>query len=171
MGRRIIDIPSFTPSAYADTTSYGNSSYAFYILGGSASQLVRIHEVSILGQAASSSSPTFMILARDSTIAALSTSYYTASSNDTFMDATASALSSPTITGNGGSSNPQRSATGKLLNLSLNAFGGINFWRANKWDECPTIYSNNTTSGEVSLSAFTGGTVGLIGVHAIYEAA
>ena len=55
------------------------------------------------------------------------------------------------------------------MNCSLNAFGGVYFWRANKWDECPVILGNTASNGEMSLSAFTGGTPGAIGVHAIYE--
>jgi len=169
MARRIITIPTFTPSAYADTTSYSNSSYAFYIQGGSITQQIKIHEISILGQAASSSSPTFMILARDSLIASTSTTFTTAATSDSAMDTATAALAAAPITANGASTNPQRAASLKLLNLSLNAFGGINFWRANKWDECPTLLGSAVNVGEVSLSAFTGGTPGLIGVHCIYE--
>lgn len=55
------------------------------------------------------------------------------------------------------------------MNCSLNAFGGVYFWRANKWDECVDLVGLATTIGELSLSAFTGGTPGAIGVHAIYE--
>ena len=55
------------------------------------------------------------------------------------------------------------------MNCSLNAFGGVYFWRANKWDECPTTLGNAINVGEISLSAFTGGTPGAIGAHMIYE--
>ena len=55
------------------------------------------------------------------------------------------------------------------MNCSLNAFGGVFFWRANKIEECPSVLGNTASLGEVSLSAFTGGTPGAIGTHFIYE--
>ena len=86
------------------------------------------------------------------------------------MDTSSAALTAVPFTGyQVTSTQPQRSSTLHLLNCSLNAFGGVYFWRANKWDECPTILGNTASLGEVSLSAYTGGTPGAIGVHAIYE--
>ena len=56
-----------------------------------------------------------------------------------------------------------------MANCSLNAFGGVYFWRANKVEEAFAVLGNTASLGEVSLSAFTGGTPGLIGAHMIYE--
>src|SRR5208337_4948596 len=118
MARRIINLPTVAMSVYADTTSYANSSYGFYIQGGSTTQQIKIHEISILGQASSTSSPVFALLARDSTIASTSTTYTTAGASDAPLDTATAALSAPAITANGASTNPQRAATLKLLNLS-----------------------------------------------------
>ena len=79
------------------------------------------------------------------------------------------ALSAAALTGNTNTTKPQRSSSLHLLNCSLNAYGGSFFWRANKMDECVTIVGNTASLGEVSLSAFTGGTPGAIGAHMIYE--
>jgi hypothetical protein len=167
MARRIVSITTITPTATADTTNLVDATYPFLLQGGTATQLNRIHEISISGQAASSSSPTFMILARDSTIAA--TNSAGAGETDAPLDTATAALAAPALTGNTNATKPQRSSSLHLLNCSLNAFGGVYFWRANKVDECPAVLGNAVNVGEVSLSAFTGGTPGAIGAHMIYE--
>jgi hypothetical protein len=166
MARRIVSVATITPVAYADTTNLVNGNYPFALLGGSTTQLNRIHEISISGQAASSSSPTFMLLARDSTLAA---TLGATTTTDAPADVATAALAAPPTTGNTWTTAPQRSSTLHLLNCSLNAFGGVYFWRANKVDECISVYGNAVNVGEVSLSAFTGGTPGAIGAHMIYE--
>jgi hypothetical protein len=60
---------SITPTATADTTNLVDSTYCFFLQGGGSTQQLRISEVYIGGEAASTSSPTIMVLARDSTIA------------------------------------------------------------------------------------------------------
>ena len=168
MARRIVAITTLTPTAFGDTVTLTSATYPFLVQGGTATQSVKIHELSISGQAASSSSPTFMLLSRDSTVGVTVTNG--TGVTDTAMDASTAALAAPTVTGNTTGTGAQRSATAHLINASLNAFGGVYFWRANKWDECPTILGNTQPLGEVSLSAFTGGTPGAIGSHLIYEA-
>jgi hypothetical protein len=172
MARRIVAITTITPTATGDTANLVDATYPFLLLGGSASQLNRIHEVSISGQAPTTSSPTYMLLARDSTVAT-GTNTNGAGQTDAAVDFATAALAAPALTGNSNATTkPQRSSTLHLLNCSLNAFGGSYFWRANKVDECPTIFGNSNVSpllGEVSLSAFTGGTPGAIGAHMIYE--
>ena len=66
---------------------------------------------------------------------------------------------------------PQRSnATSQgRLELGLNAFGGIMKWNPYTPDMAFSILGNTAPLGEVSLSAFTGGTVGNISAHIIYE--
>lgn len=167
MARRILSYTTFTPTATADTANLVDATYAYFLMGGSGTQSIKVHEISISGQAASSSSPTFMLLSRDSTVNVTPTS--ATGLMDTYMDPATAALAAPPVTGNQATTKPQRSSTLHLLNCSLNAFGGVYFWRANKWDECPTILGNTASNGEVSLSAFTGGTVGPIGLHTIYE--
>lgn len=166
MARRIVSITSVTPTATADTVALADTTYAMVVQGGSTTQVNYIHEVSISGQAASSSSPTFMLLARDSTIAVTLGSTGT---TDASLDPATVALTAAPITGNAFTTKPQRSATLHLLNCSLNAFGGVYFWRANKIDEAVRVLGNTASFGEVSLSAFTGGTPGAIGAALIYE--
>jgi len=167
MARRIVAITTITPTSTADAAALASATFPFLLQGGSATQANKIHEISISGQATSSSSPTFMILGRDSSVAA--TNSLGTGQSDAPLDTATAALSAPALTGNTNTTTPQRSATLHLLNCSLNAFGGVYFWRANKWDECPTTYGNAVNVGEVSLSAFSGGNPGAIGAHMIYE--
>jgi hypothetical protein len=55
-----------------------------------------------------------------------------------------------------------------LLNLSFNAFGGIVRWVAAPGQEIGML-GNTASLGEISLSAYTGGTPGLMGSHFILE--
>ena len=167
MARRIVSITTITPTATADATNLADATYPFLLQGGSSTQQNRIHEISISGQASASSSPTFMLLARDSTVAVTNSSG--TGQTDAAMDTATAALAAPALVGNTNTTKPQRSATLHLLNASLNAYGGSFFWRANKVDECIDIVGNTASLGEVSLSAFTGGTPGAIGAHMIYE--
>lgn len=167
MARRIVSITTQTPTATADTTNLVDATYPFLIQGGSGTQINRIWEVSISGQASASSSPTFMILSRDSTIAA--TNSLGTGQTDAVIDSSMAALAAPALTGNTNTTKPQRAATLHLLNCSLNAYGGNFFWRANRVEECPAIIGASVNTGEASLSAFTGGTPGAIGAHMIYE--
>ena len=168
MARWINAVTTITPTATADTANLVNATFPMLLQGGSTTQEVRIHEISISGQAASSSSPTFMILGRDSTVAASTSAAGTGQTNAALDPATV-ALAAPPVTNNSNATAPQRSSTLHLMNCSLNAFGGVYFWRANKVDECVSVLGNAASLGEVSLSAFTGGTTGAIGVHLIFE--
>jgi len=160
---------TLSPAATGDTTNLVDNTYPHVVQGGSATQLVNIWEVSISGQAPSSSSPTFMLLAFDSQVGTGSNTRG-AGQTDTNMNPATAALALPVLTGNQFATlKPRRSATAHLANMSLNAFGGVYFWRANRVEECFTVLGNGTTTGEISLSAFTGGTPGLLGSHLIYE--
>lgn len=167
MARRITSITTLTPTATADTTNLVDATYPFLLKGGSTTQLNYLHEISISGQAASSSSPTFMILSYDSTVSA--TNSTGTGQTDSPNHPSTAALTAPALVGNTNTTKPQRSSSLHLANCSLNAFGGVYFWRANKIDECFVVLGNAASTGEASLSAFTGGTPGAIGAHAIYE--
>lgn len=167
MARRIVSVTTQTPTATADTTNLVDATYPFLLQGGSASQLNRVSEVSITGQASASSSPTFMILSRDTTVAV--TNSNGAGQTDAPVDPATAALAAPALTGNTNTTKPQRSSSAHLLNCSLNAFGGNFFWRANKVEEMMPVLGNTQPLGEVSLSAFTGGAAGAIGAHMVYE--
>lgn len=167
MARRIVSQTTGTPTAFADTIAMTSGAYPFILQGVSATQLSKVWEISISGQAASSSSPTIMLLSRDSTIGVGNSNG--TGVTDAAIDPATAALAAPVLTGNINATPPQRSATLHLANCSLNAFGGVYFWRANRLEECFSIVGNTASLGEVSLSAFTGGTPGLIGSHMIYE--
>lgn len=170
MARRIVSMTTITPTATADNpTALTNAQYPYALQGSSATQLTNIWEVSINGQANSTSSPTFMLLSYDSVVGTGAQTQGTGGNDNGTNPATA-ALGSPVGSGNTfASAGPQRSVSGHLLNCSLNAFGGVFFWRANRVEECMTMLGNAQPLGSISLSAYTGGSTGFIGCHTIYE--
>lgn len=165
MAKRALGLTTNTPTATADTTNLVDATYFGVVQGGSSTQRINILEVYLGGQAASST-PTFMLLSRDSTVAA--TVSLGTGQTDAALDASTAALAAPPVTGNTASTKPQRSSTLHLLNLSFNAFGGVIRWVAAPGEEI-SISGNTASLGEVSLSAFTGGTPGAMGGHIIYE--
>lgn len=165
MAKRVLGLTTFTPTATADTTNLVDATYLGVIQGGSSTQRINILEVFLGGQAGSSA-PTFMLLARDSTVAV--TVSQGTGGTDAALDASTAALAAPAVVGNTATTKPQRSSTLHLLNLSFNAFGGLIRWLAAPGEEI-TVIGNTASLGEVSLSAFTGGTPGLMGGHVIYE--
>jgi|SRR5579872_1575825 len=167
MAKRIVSVTTQTPTATADTTNLVDATYPFLLQGGSSTQRTNILEIYLGGQAGSSS-PTFMILSRDSTVATGTNSNGTGQT-DAALDGATAALGAPALTGNSNATTkPQRSSSLHLLNLSFNAFGGIVRWVAAPGEEISVI-GNTASLGEVSLSAFTGGTPGALGAHMIYE--
>lgn len=165
MAKRIVSVTTITPTATADTTNLVDATYPFLLQGGTTTQRANIYEIYLGGQAGSST-PTFMILSRDTTIAV--TNSNGTGQTDAPLDASTAALAAPALVGNTNTTKPQRSATAHLLNLSFNAFGGIVRWVAAPGEEISVI-GNTQPLGEVSLSAFTGGTAGAMGAHMIYE--
>jgi len=98
MARRIFSFANIaTVTAFADTTGLTNNQYPGFIAGGSGTQQIKIHEISISGQAASSSSPTFMLWSRDTTVAVTPSSG--AGVMDAVMDPATVALTNPPISG------------------------------------------------------------------------
>lgn len=165
MAKWSLQVNTITPTATADTTALVDNTYLGLIQGGSTTQRINVIEVMMSGQAGASS-PSIMQLARDSTVGA-TVSLGTGATNAALDTATA-ALAAPQVVGNSATTDPQRAATLKLLNLSFNAFGGIVRWVAAPGEEI-SLVGNAVNVGEVSLSAFTGGTTGLMGSHIIYE--
>jgi hypothetical protein len=165
MAKFSFKVSTFTPVAVADTTNFTDAGY-MALQGGSSTQRIDISEVSISGQAAASA-PSLLVLSRDSTVGATLTSLSAGNSNAA-LDPASAALAAPPVGFVASTTKPQRSATLGLLNLSLNAFGGIYRWVANQGSEIKML-GNAASFGEVSLSHYTGGTPGLIGAHIIYE--
>jgi hypothetical protein len=165
MARYSLSWTSITPTATADTTNLVDSTYAAVLQGGSSTMRLAINEVYIGGEAAASSSPTIMVLARDSTVAA------TVSAGTTRNAALGGSTVAPgtlATFGHIATTKPQRSATLHLLHLSFNAYGGIARWQARHGEEI-SVVGNTASLGEVSLSAFTGGTPGATSGHILYE--
>lgn len=167
MAKRSVSVTTQTPTATADTTDLVDATYPFLLRGGSSTQRSNIYEIYLGGQAGSSS-PTFWILGRSSTVGTGANSNG-AGQNDAALDPATAALAAPALTGNTNATlKPQRSSTLKLLNLSINGFGGIVRWVAAPFEEI-SIVGNTASLGELTLSAFTGGTPGAFGSHMIYE--
>jgi hypothetical protein len=156
---------SWTPTAVADNTTQ-TANGACFLQGGSATQKLLVSEVYMGGQAGASS-PTYMVFARDVIIGVTSITLGTNGKNAPLDPFTAN-LAAPQVAGFSATTMPSRSTTLHLLNLSFNAFGGIVRWVAYPTEEI-TIYGTAVNVGESSLSAFTGGTPGLMGSHIIYE--
>lgn len=168
MAKRIFSAVTYTPTATADASALANGTYQA-IRGGGSAQLLNIVEIYMGGQAPSTSSPCIMLFARHSTIATTPTAL-AAPNGDGPAHPSTVALAAPPVTFVAAATGGQRSATvaDKLLNLSFNAYGGVVNWQAPQ-DGGPAILGNTAPLGEASLSAFTGGTVGLIGSHIMYE--
>lgn len=167
MARYSLSWTSITPTATADTTNLVDSTYASVLQGGSSTQRLNVNEVYIGGEAAASSSPSIMVLARDSTVAVTVTAGTT---RNAATDGSTTAPGTLATTGHIATTKPQRSATLHLLHLSFNAYGGIARWQARYGEEL-SVVGNTASLGEMSLSAFTGGTTGATSGHILYEVA
>jgi hypothetical protein len=165
MAKRIFAESSWTPIAVADTANM--TSGAFMALqGGSATQRIDILEIYEGGEAGASA-PTFMNLARDSTVGA-TLSIANAGASDGPTDPATAALAAPPVAFDTATTKPQRDTAKARLPLAVNAFGGIVRWVAQPGGEFKML-GNTASFGEVSLSAFTGGTAGLMSAHIVYE--
>lgn len=167
MAKRIFHAANWTPTATADTSAHANATY-MALKGGSSTQLINIVEVYI-GGLAGASSPTLMQLARVSTIETTPTALASPNSDGPAHASTAALAAAP-VSFVAAAAGPQRSAvtTDAKLELALNAFGGIVRWVAAPGGEWSQI-GNTAALGESILSAFTGGTVGAISAHIMYE--
>lgn len=167
MARYSFATTSITPTATADSANLVDSTYLAYLQGGNASMRLNISEIYMGGEAASSSSPTIMVLARDSTVGTgTATGGYSA-----VLDASNTAPGTTARFGNANATTKSiRSATLHLLHLSFNAYGGIVRWVARPGEEL-SVVGASASLGEISLSAFTGGTPGQMSSHVLYEVA
>lgn len=164
MAKRSLSTTAVTLAAFADAAALTDNNYCGVILGGSGTQRTNVIEVFIGGQA-TSSAVEIMLLARDSTVAG---TLVAGSTFDAALDPATAALAAPAVVGNSATTDPQRSTTLHLLNLTFNAFGGVIRWVAAPGEEI-SIVGNTASLGEVSLSAFTGSGTGPVGSHVIYE--
>lgn len=158
---------SITPTATADTTNLVDSTYPLILLGGSATMRLNVSEIYMGGEASATSSPCIMVLARDSTVAATVTAGTT---RNAATDASSTAPGTLATVGHIATTKPQRSSTLQLLDLSYNAYGGVTRWQSRPGEEISAV-GNTASLGELSLTAFTGGTTGAMSGHVLYEIA
>ena len=168
MAKRIANNVTMTPTATADATNLVDSQYPMAILGGAAGQITNIIEVYLGGQAGAST-PTFILLSRDSQFATGSLTKDATLSDAAMIQSTTALASVPTVFSKAATNKPQRDAAQHLLNLSFNAFGGIVRWVAAPGEEISIVGNATASASEASLSAFTGGTAGLMGSHMVFE--
>jgi len=166
MAKWSFKVSSFTPVAVLDATNFTDAGY-MALMGGSSTQKIEVSEIYMGGQAVASA-PSLMVVSRDSTVQVTPTALGAGNSNAALDPATA-ALAAPPIAFVASGTKRQRSATLGLLNLSYNAFGGIVRWHAYDPSENLKMLGNVASFGELSLSAYSGGTPGLTGAHMIYE--
>lgn len=168
MAKRIFQVPTYTPTATADTTNLANNTHQSIGASGATAGL-NVIEIYIGGQA-TASSVNIMMFARDVVLAGTPTAL-AAPAGDGPMDTRTAALAAVPITFNFVTTTPNQRSSAVAqarLNLSLNAFGGIVRWVAAPGEEWG-ITGVTVNVSESSLSAFTGGSVGLIGSHIVYE--
>ena len=163
MAKRSFANWSWTPTAVANAATQ-TANGACFLQGSSSTTRFLISEV-FMGGLAGASAPCQMMLARDSTVAATAIGLG-ANGSDAPLDTNGG--SAAQTTGFTATTMPQRSASLQLLNLGFNAFGGIVRWVAYPTEEV-SVFGNAINVGEVSLSANTGGTPGLMESHIIYE--
>lgn len=155
-------VDSWTPAATADTTDLAVVTFCA-LRGGSSTQRINVLEV-YMGGLATASAPSIMQLARHSTVGATPTG-----GDMSALDPATAALAAPPIFYNSWvTTAPRRDAALKMLSLGFNAFGGIVKWTAPEGFE-PVILGNTASLGEMGLSAFTGGTPGLMNSHILFE--
>ncbi len=166
MAKRVFQAASYTPTATADTTNLVNSTYQCIGASGATAGLnvIEIYE----GGQASASSINIMQFARDVVLSVASA--LVAPNSDGPMDTRTAALAAVPITNTLATTPPQRSSaiTAARLGLSLNTFGGIVRWVAAPGEEWG-ITGVTVNISESSLSAFTGGSAGLMSSHLVYE--
>lgn len=169
MAKRVFQQATWTPTATADggTNFLANTTY-MAIEAANASQGLNVIEIYEGGQA-SASSINIMQFARSVTFGTTPTAL--ASPNgDGPMNTLTSPLATVPLTYVAASTGPARSSvsTQARLNLTLNTFGGIVRWVAAPGEEWGIVGVTASISGS-SLSAFTGGSAGLLGAHIVYE--
>jgi len=165
MAKRSLSVRTLSPTATADTTALVDDTYHGFIQGGSTTQRTIVSEVYLGGQAGASA-PTIMQLGMNSTVAGTPV---LGAAEDAPLDPAMAALAAPVDVGSSATIDPQRSSTlGVILALSINAFGGVVRWLAPPDGEVGLV-GQAASTGSMSLSAFTGGTPGLLSSHIIYE--
>ena len=167
MAKRVFNASSFTPTATADNSALTNATY-MAIEAASATQLINILEIYEYGQAATSA-VNIMQFARSLAFGITPTAL-SAPNGDGPMHTSTAALAAVPVTYIAAGTGPTRTNTAATarLNIGFNAAGGIVRWKPAPGEEFVILGTAVSVSGS-TLSAFTGGNVGAMGAHLIYE--
>jgi hypothetical protein len=159
-----------TGTGTADNSSLTTLQY-MALQGGTNTQVNYIEEVYMGGQA-TSSAPAIMLLGRDSTVVATPVALATPNSMGP-TGPSAGVLTNLPVGAVTGSTQATRSNSVTLSkkNFTFNLFGGIVKADYQNTQDRFGILGNTASLGELSLSAFTGTTSGLIGSHIVFEVA
>ena len=166
MAKWAFNVATWTPVAVADVTAMTIEGFQG-LSGNTASQRYDILEVYMGGQG-TSSAPMYMTLARSALVGSSTAVSTHANGNQALLDTAATAAASSVIF-TSSVTKPTRASNGKILNLSYNGFGGIVRWVAPPGSEIKQL-GTAVSTGEITLSAYTGGTPSAMGSHIIYEA-
>lgn len=166
MAKWAYKIASWTPVAVADVTAMTNNGFQA-MAGNTATQRYDVMEVYMGGQG-TSSAPMYMVLSRDALVGSSTSVSTIAGGNQAPLD-TAATLAASSVIFTSSVTAPTRASNGGILSLSFNGFGGIVRWVAPPGSEIKQL-GTAVSTGELSLSAFTGGTPSAIGSHIVYEA-
>lgn len=156
MSRRLFSVPSFTPTAVADTTAMTNGTYMALGAGSSTTALM-VTEIFIQGLGTSNTNINNNIFARDSTLGATPTALAAPASDGPMSGGLASALTTVPLSFTAATTGPSRSAvtTAARLMLSINALGGIARWKPADLSEAWWIMGQTASISESTLSATT----------------
>ena len=167
MAKWVFSVHTWTPVAVADNANFTDNGH-MTLIGGTTTQLIDIVDV-YMGGLATVQSPTLMTLARDMIVGATLTALASPNSCGPLHPSTAP-LAAPAVGFVASTTKPKRSNDIAMpkLNIPFNSFGGLVRWHAGP-DEAFTMLGNTQPLGEISLSAFTGGTPGLMGSHFVFE--
>lgn len=156
MSRRLFSVPSFTPTAVADTTAMTNGTYMALGAGSSTTALM-VTEIFIQGLGTSNTNINNNVFARDSTLGATPTALAAPASDGPMPGGLASALTTVPLSFTAATTGPSRSAvtTAARLMLSINALGGIARWKPADLSEAWWIMGQTASISESTLSATT----------------
>jgi hypothetical protein len=156
MSRRLFSVPSYTPTATADTIALANGTY-MALGAGSATTAIFVSEIFIQGLGTSSTNVNNNVWARDSTLGVTPTALAAPASDGPAPGPLASALTTVPLSFTAAGTGPLRSAvtTAARLMMSINALGGIARWKPADLSEAWWIMGTTASVSESTLSAST----------------
>lgn len=165
MAQRSLSSTGFTPTPVADAVGIVDNTH-MSLQGSGVLDHLNVSEIWIGGQAVASS-VMLMVFARNGGAAGTPVLTGTNGKDAALQDINVAGVQRGYMSA---TTDPQRSATLGLLNMTFNAFGGIARWQCPQGKEI-SIIGSTASLGDASLSQFTGGTSVAVGAHVIYEPA